>query len=212
MRNLIFVGGGGFFRELYGYISEDSPFLCDKKVKGILDDRALYETELPYLGSIAEYQVKDDDVFLVTIGNATARKMVFELLESKNASVVSYIHPLSFVASSSNIGRGVIACPNSIINANSEVNDNVVLNVFCSVGHDAVIGMHSVLSPFAAVNGGAILGERVFLSTRATVFPLMKVGNGCIVDSHSYVKKDVEDNHIISNRIDYVVTKNRLMR
>lgn len=212
MKNLVFVGGGGFFGELYDYISQDSLFLSDKKLKGILDDRVLSGSELPYLGSVEDYKVKDDDVFLIAIGNSIARKKVYAFLQSKKASVLSYVHPLAYVAPSSCVGVGVIVCPYSIINANSVVKDNVVLNVFCSVGHDSVVGKHTVMSPYATVNGDATLGEGVFLATKATVFPAIKVGDWCVVDSHSFVKKDVGDKQIISNRSDYLVTKNRFLR
>lgn len=212
MKNLIFVGGGGFFGELYDYISQDTLFLSDKKIKGIIDDKVLSGSELPYLGSVEDYQIKVDDVFLIAIGNAAARQKVYAILRSKKANVISYVHPLAFVAPTCRVGTGVIVCPYSIMNANSVVKDNVVLNVFCSVGHDSIIGMHTVMSPYSAVNGAATVGEGVFLATRATVFPAVKVGDWCIVDSHSFVKKDVGDKQIISNRSEYLVTNNRFLR
>lgn len=212
MKNLVFVGGGGFFRELYDYISQDPLFLSDKNLKGVLDDRVLSDSALPYLGNVENYQVHDNDAFLIAVGNTKARQKIYTSLQLRNAVILSYVHPLAYVAQSSLVGDGVIVCPYSVINSNSQVMDNVVLNVFCSVGHDSVVGMHTMMSPYAAINGGATVGEGVFLATRATVFPSINVGDWCVVDSHSFVKKDVSDRQIISNRSDYLVTQNRFLR
>lgn len=215
MKNLIIVGAGGFFLELHDYISSDinNKVLCDIHLKGVLDDtKSDSGTPLPVLGAISTYTPEPDDVFLIAIGNALHRKRIYDLLKAKNANFFTYIHPTAFVAISAVIKKGCIIAPYAIVNAHALLEENVVVNVHCSVGHEAKVGFSSVMSPYSALNGCAEIGELCFLGTRATVFPRKILGDKSMVDSHSYVKTDVPARSIVSMRGEYVVVENRLMR
>lgn len=213
MNNIIFLGGGGFFNELYEYISEDIALgrLTNVQIKGIVDDRILEHSTAPYLGKFDDYQIEENDYFIVAIGNAMVRKKIFNLLKNRNAQLYTYIHSTALISKSCQVGEGVIICPSAIVNANTILEEGVVLNVFCSVGHDSKVGAYTVMSPYSAVNGGSIVGSGCFLGTRATVFPQSNVGNNVIIDSHSYAKNSVESNTIVSLRFNYQVIKNRLL-
>jgi acetyltransferase-like isoleucine patch superfamily enzyme len=53
-------------------------------------------------------------------------------------------------------------------------------------------------------------GRACFLGTRATIYPRVRVGDRCEIDTHSYVKADIEDRMIVTVRGEYRVLKNRL--
>ena len=213
MGNLVFIGGGGFFLELYDYIEHDSSFRQNYTIKGVLDDvKTQKDFALPHLGGTADYVLAPEDVFLVTLGNPLHREKLYKEFKQRGARFVTYIHPLAHVAKTAFIDEGTIIAPYSIVNAKAAIKANVAVNVHCSVGHESNLGQSSVLSPYSAVNGNAVVGEQCFLGTRATVFPKMVLGDKSIVDSHSYVKSHVESKSIVSLRGEYVVVKNRLMR
>ncbi len=213
MKNLILVGAGGFFLELYDYLVTDSAALATVQLKGVLDDaKDCAQQLLPHLGAVADYQPQADDVFLITIGNVLHRQRCFELLKQKSANFYTYVHPSALVAPSAVLGEGCIVAPYSVVNARAVLAANVAVNVHCSVGHESSVGFCSVLSPYAAVNGNAKVGDFCFLGTRATVFPGKSLGNKGIVDSHSYVKSDAPEKSIVSFRGEYLVVNNRLMR
>lgn len=213
MKNLILVGAGGFFLELYDYLQTDSAALATLRLKGVLDDaKDCAQQLLPHLGAVADYQPQAGDVFLITIGNVLHRKRCFDLLKQKNAIFHTYIHPSALIAPSAVLGEGCIVAPFSIVNARAVLAANVAVNVHCSVGHESTIGFSSVLSPYAAVNGNARVGELCFLGTRSTIFPGKSLGDKGIVDSHSYVKSDAPEKSIVAVRGEYLVLNNRLMR
>lgn len=213
MKNLILVGGGGFFLELFDYLQADNQALQHIRLKGVLDDKPnCTQALLPHLGAVADYQPQADDVFLITIGNVLHRQRCFDLLKQKAAKFYTYIHSSAIVAQSATVAEGCIVGPFSIINAKAVVANNVAINVHCSVGHESFIGASSVLSPYAAVNGNAKVGELCFLGTRATIYPGKSLGDKGIVDSHSYVKSDAPEKSIVSYRGEYLVVHNRLMR
>jgi len=217
-RRLVVAGAGGFATELVEYLLQDiaDGHLKDCEVAGVLDDfpdRFYSQSglEVPLLGGIQDYRFKEQEFALVALGTPSDRCKVVQRLTENGARFFTYVHSSCYLARNARLGQGVIACPNAIINANAAVADHVALNVASSVGHGAVVGAFSVLSPFAALNGNARVGERCFLSTRATVFPRVSLGNDCTVDAHSYAKASTEDGMIITQRGTYQVLKNRML-
>lgn len=214
MKNLIFIGSGGFFRELYEYCVLDiqNKKLKNIYLKGVLDDNeAANSAGLAHLGSVANYIIQKDDAFIIAIGNPQIRLKLFNQLSAKGANFFSYIHSSCYISPSSQIADGVIICPNSIVNANAIVGSNVAINVFCSIGHDSQINAHSVLSPYCAVNGGAQIGSGCFLGTRATIFPLVIVKNKASVDAHVSVRSTLDEKQILFVKNQYKTVKNRLL-
>lgn len=217
MYNIIIVGGGGFGLELTEYIKQDieSGSLKDISLKGFIDDQTdPYRREnikIPYLGTISQYTPERHDRLLIAIGNPNVRRLVHERLSEKQSRFTTYIHSSVHVSETSVVKEGAIVCPYSIINSSTLVDEHSVVNVFCSIGHGAKIGKYSVLSPYSAVNGDASLGQQCFMGTRSTVYPRVSVGDNCTVDSHSYAKKNVENDYIVTTRSKYMVIKKRII-
>lgn len=214
INNLVIVGAGGFFLELYEYLLNDieNKNISSVSIKGVLDDQIPVKP-LPtkYLGTIREYIPHNNDVFLIAIGNVKHRENIFNILKEKSARFFTYIHSTALVSSSATLGEGTIVCPMSIVNAKAQVEQNVSINVHTSIGHEARVGPHSVLSPYSALNGSANIGSKVFLGTRATVFPSVTVGDECVIDSHTAVRRPVEAKMLLSDRTEFISVKNRYL-
>jgi sugar O-acyltransferase (sialic acid O-acetyltransferase NeuD family) len=205
---LILVGGGGLFLEVSEYISASNDayifgYLATERNSGVLD--------IDYLGDVSEAINHTDCCFLIAIGNPQTRNRIYNALKGK-CKFYTFIDTKAIVSRSAVIGEGAIICPNVILNARSTIKPNVLVNVNASVGHEAYVGESSVLSPYSALNGSSKIGKMCFLGTRATVFPGKTLGDSCTVDTHSFVKSDVPEKHIVSTKTEYLVLKNRLMR
>jgi len=217
MKQLIVVGGGGFSREVIQYLLADRAAgrLAGVELAGVVDDRADCEVvraglPLPYLGTVADLEGRAPASFVLAIGSVRWRAALAERLLAKGHRPFTYVHPSVVVAADATIGRGALVCPNSIVNSGAVIGEFAAVNVFCSIGHGAQVGAYSVISPYAALNGDACIGQRCFLGTRATVFPGVTLGDGCIVDSHSFAKVDASARKIISVRGQMLVVDNRL--
>lgn len=219
MKRIVIVGGGGFGRELNSYIKADlaAGRLNGFSLAGLLDDNPDCELagkspELTYLGSITGFKPQGNEVFVIAIGKASIRRKIFEEIKRRHLALFTYVHSSALVMSEAALGEGTVVCPNTIINVGAKLGDNVAVNVFCSIGHGASIGSHAVLSPYCALSGESKLGECSFMGTRATLFPGVVMGNGCIVDSHSAVRQSVGENKVVSVRGEYLVLDNRFNR
>ena len=219
MKRIVMVGGGGFGRELYSYIKADlaAGHMKGFSLAGLLDDNpdcelAWKSPELTYLGALTSFEPLGNEVLVIAIGKVSIRRKIFEEIKSRSLSLLTYVHSSAQVMSESLLGEGIIVCPNTIINVGAKLGDNVAVNVFSNIGHGASIGSHSVLSPYCAMSGDSKLGDCCFMGTRATLFPGVLMGDGCIVDAHSAVRQSVGDNKIVSIRGEYLILENRLNR
>lgn len=218
-KNLILVGGGGFALEIYSYVLEEicNKTVSDLTIKGVLDKSSNCELlekhpELEYLGCIDEYIREENDVALIAVGNAVARRNIAQQLEVNCLPLYTYFHSSAYVSSAAMVGRGVFIAPHCIVSAYSRINDNVALNVYCGVGHGAMIGQHSVMSPCSVINGDCELGEAVFLGSRVTLNPKVKVGSFSLIDAGCVLREDISELSLVSQRVKQNVFENRILR
>lgn len=190
MKELIIVGAGGFGRELLQWIKDINRIQEKWSIKGFIDDNmnALDNLECDYkvIGSIQNWQPKNNEVFACAIAKPNIKEKVVQVLKSKGASFESIIHPLAIVGDHNYIGEGLIAYPNSCITSNVYIGDFITL-LCSSIGHDAVVGDYSTISSFCDITGGVNIGKRVFLGSHATIVPGRKIGDDAFVGAGSVV-------------------------
>ncbi len=216
-QRVVVVGGGGFGREVLGYLQADmaSGALPNHHVAGVADDDPNCEVmrciaSVNFLGRLEAIDGADKCKFLIAIGSTARRQKIASEIAALEYQLFTYVHSSVYVATDAIVGKGTIVGPNCIINSGAVIGDCCALNVFCSIGHGAEVGDFSVLSPYCALNGNSRIGKSCMLGTRATIFPGVSLGDRCKVDTHSLVKANVSDAMIISNRSRYLVVKNRL--
>ena len=218
-KDLILIGGGGFALEIYTYLLEEikNHTLNNIRIKGVLDkspncELLIKHPDLHYLGSISDYIREENDFALVAIGNAVSRRDIAHQLKKIHLPLYSYIHSKAHVSPNSILGVGVFVAPYCVISAHSCIEDNVALNVYCGVGHGAKIDQHSVMSPYSVLNGDCELGEAVFLGSRVTLNPKIKVGSYSLIDAGCILREDIAEFSLVSQRVEQNIYDNRILR
>ena len=214
-KQIVLVGSGGFSSELIQYLKDIIKIDNSLEIYGIVDNYLDHQNVkqidgVNFLGKEEDLIDYDEKFFLIANGNNNFRKSAYIRLKNQNRKIYTLIHPSAYISPNCKIGEGSIICPNSIINSNTEIGKAALINVFSSIGHHSRIGDYCVLSPFSSVSGYASIGEGTFLGTRATIFPKVNLGKYCTVDSHTYVKSNVENCSIVSLRCEYLIIKDRL--
>lgn len=194
MKDLVIVGAGGFGRELLEFMRPCFPE-SEFRVKGFLDQNpnALAGTgvELPILGDPKAYNPEPNDRFLVALGAPLVKRGCVESLLERGATFSSMVHPTAVIASSAELGRGVVIYPYAIVSNVARVGDFVSLNLYASVGHDSTVGDFSSLAPYATLNGGAHVGDEVFMGTHSSLAVTKRIGAKCKISSGAAVMHDV---------------------
>lgn len=175
MFDLIIVGAGGFGRELFSMLWDVfSHRQC--RFKGFLaqdDEKAMekWHIHYPVITSPENYDPEPNDRFLLAIGAMDARHATTTSLEAKGGEFVSFIHPRAFVSPTAEIGLGAVIYPFATVSNSAQLDTNVHLNYYASVGHDCQVGKHCLLAPYATLNGFVTLEDQVYISTHGTVAP-----------------------------------------
>jgi sugar O-acyltransferase (sialic acid O-acetyltransferase NeuD family) len=193
MRKLIVIGAGGHGkvvadavlaaarREMTGFL-DDGPALLGKRLLGY-----------PVLGTTATWADWGSDEMVLAIGENAHRHRLFEQLTAAGAVLASVIHPRAVLGAGVGIGRGAVALANVVVNADSVIGDNVILNTMCSVDHDCAVEAHVHLAPAAHLAGDVRVGEGAFIGMGAVVCPHVTIGRWAVVGAGAVVTRDVAD-------------------
>ena len=90
-----------------------------------------------------------------------------------------------------NIGEGCIICAGNIITVDITIGNHVILNLDCTVGHDAKIYDYVTINPSVNVSGNTVVGECCEIGTGTKIIQGKKIMNNIIVGAGATVVKDL---------------------
>lgn len=208
MKDLYIIGAGGFGREVAWLVerinadnnAQERPMSWT--IRGFIDDNeALHGCKLgryvvvggcKYLNSIAE----DHEVFAVcAVGSSKVRKKIIEGL-SRKIMYPTVIDPSVLISDSVEIGEGSIICAGTILTVDIKIGKHVILNLSCTVGHDAVLHDYVTVYPSVNISGNVDVGECCEIGTGMQVIQGKKIGASSIVGAGAVVTKDITESGI----------------
>lgn len=200
---LIFVGGGRFAAELYGWMKISGHLEDYSQICYLSPDKS--SLELNYLGKISTSQLHATDKLILAIGDIKYREEAIVKLEEVRSSFISYIHPTCLVNIGVKMGIGTVMLPHSLISAYASIGDFAFLNVYSSIGHDCLIGDNLVMSPYSAITGNCTLGDNVYVGTHSSTIPGRKIGNNVKLSAGSLALKHIPEGHILMGPVNKAI-------
>jgi sugar O-acyltransferase (sialic acid O-acetyltransferase NeuD family) len=194
------IGAGGLGREVLLLLHQINLACPTWQITGFYDDNPQQPPTingLPYLGTLADLPRQDTALALViAIGDPRVKARLRQQLTAPGFYFPVLIHP--GVANAgfqfNQVGEGSIICQATIMTTNIVVGRHVLLNLGCTIGHDAVLGDFSSLMPQVNLGGGSTLQEGVFAGTNATVLPRVCIGPNTIIGAGTVVTRDLPAN------------------
>ncbi len=170
--------------EFLGYVVSDASKLGEHDSKGeVLGDFSWIEANRGAVDALA-FGIGNPDVKLRLGAELTER---FPYLEWP-----PLVHPTTqFDRASTKLGRGVVLCAGVIGTVNLTFGDYAMVNLSCTIGHEAVIGAGAVLNPTANISGGVTQEEGVLIGTGAQILQYVTIGAHATVGAGAMVRKDV---------------------
>lgn len=194
MKKIIIVGAGGFGRELLWWIKDINKVEKKWEIAGFIDDNpnALdgYDCDYPIIGSIKDWQPKDDEEFALAFGSPALKRKIVNILKNKGARFATIIHPTAMLSEFAKVGEGLIMFPNSKISCNSTIGAFVTL-LATPIGHDTTIGDFTVISGGCNIVRNVNIGKDVFLAAGVCIAQDVQIGDGAYLGLGSVVLKDV---------------------
>jgi sugar O-acyltransferase (sialic acid O-acetyltransferase NeuD family) len=134
------------------------------------------------------------DAVAIGIGTPSSRLRVAQELSDGFPELEwpSLVHPRAlFDRTSSRLERGAAICAGVHGTVNVALEEFALVNVGCTLGHEAQIGRGSVVNHGASISGGVVLEDGVLVGTGARVLQYLRVGEGATVGAGAVVTRDV---------------------
>ena len=201
MKNLIIIGARGYGRVAYNIARSVTEHGSNLVIKGYLDDNDSvllgYDSYPPILGSVEDYIVEENDVFICALGDVSSKQKYVNIILSKGGKFISLIHPNALIGMNVKIGRGCIIGSGVFIDCDTMVGDYVNIQNNVAIGHDSNIENWVMIDSFTFVGGFATIEEGVTLHTRATIIPKLNVGKYAVINACSLCIRNVKPNSVM---------------
>ena len=197
MKDLIIFGASGFGREVAWAVERLNKVTPTWNLLGFMDDADdIQGTEIngyKVLGKTADVSDYPDAYYVVAVGASRTREKIVSNMKTVNPSTKfgTVIDPSVKMSDLVTIGEGTIICAHTIITVNIEIGSHVIINLDCTVGHDAVLQDFVTLYPSVNVSGITNIGHAVELGTGMQIIQGKTVGDYSIVGAGAVVVKDI---------------------
>lgn len=195
MKQLIIIGAGGMGRTIYSNALEGFGYGDRYVVKGFIDDnlRALdgFPNYPPILDTIKDYIPQQDDVFVSSIGGAS-RRLCMEEIISRGGEFMELIHKTARIYNNAQLGKGNFIGAYSVIGNDAEVGDYNMIQAYSVIGHDAKVGSWNRIDTHVTCVGGIVIEDEVNIHTSAVISHGVTVGSGAHVGALSFVIRKVK--------------------
>ncbi len=195
MKNLVIIGAGGMGRTIYSNALESIGYGVKFDVKGFIDDNlnALdgFPNYPPLIGTIKDYVPQENDVFVSSIGGASRRLCMEEIIR-RGGEFMELIHQTARIYTNAKLGKGNFIGAYSVIGNDAEIGDYNMIQSYTVIGHDAKIGSWNRIDTHVTCVGGIIVEDDVNIHTSAVISHKVRVESGAHVGALSFVIKKVK--------------------
>jgi sugar O-acyltransferase (sialic acid O-acetyltransferase NeuD family) len=200
MKNLLIIGARAFGREVYNITIQTKEYNSEWVVKGFLDDdptalKDFYKSYPPIIGSVKDYKIQKDDVFICALGDPIIKKNFIQEIELRGGKFINIIHPTAIINPTGvKLGKGIIICPLTYISNDVTIKNFVTIQTHVAVGHDSIIEEYCQINAFTFIGGFTHIKDNTLINPGACIAPKVSIGKEAIVGINSGVISNVKDN------------------
>lgn len=200
MRDLIIIGASGFGREVAWLVERINKESTTWNLLGFVDDNEELKGEsingYQVLGTCDDLRNYQDTYVVCAVGASKTRETIINKVSEINPSIkfATLIDPSVEMSDIVEMGEGCIICAHTIITVNIDIGKHVIINLDCTIGHDAVLNDFVTLYPSVNVSGNSDIGRCVEMGTGMQIIQGKKIGENTIVGAGAVVVKDLPAN------------------
>ena len=91
------------------------------------------------------------------------------------------------------IGDGSIICAGTIATVDIEIGKHVIVNLDCTIGHDAKLEDYVTVYPSVNISGFVTVGEETEIGTGTQIIQGIKIGRESIIGAGAVVLKELPE-------------------
>ena len=200
MKELLILGSGGFAREVVWLVERINKINMTWNILGYVDEDAELHGKIinsyRVLGAdkcIANYP---DAYVVCAIGSSKLRKKIVEKVKQQCPQIkfASLVDPKVEISDRVTLGEGVVICANSVVTVNIDIGSHVIINLDCTVGHDAILHDYVTVNPSVNISGNVEIEEGVELGTGTQIIQGKRIGANSVIGAGSVVVRDIVGN------------------
>ena len=193
-KKVVFVGAGGFGREVISFIDKEK-----FESQGFIDNDISQDFAYPVLGGdeiIPKLTSLSISHAIVTIGDQAIRRKLFEECIDAGLKMPNIIHNSAQVSSAVSSDCGIIIYPGAVITSDVRISKGCLINSGVTIGHDVSIGEFCNINPGANLAGTITIGANTTIGIGAVIKEKINIGANVIIGAGSVVVKDIPSNAI----------------
>ena len=199
MKKLYIIGAGGFGREVAWLVERINKVESTWELCGFVDDDlqklGKLEGTYPVVGTSEFFAAQSNTCWAVcAVGSAKVRRKIIEKLNNiPQLKFATLVDPSVLISDRVQVGEGSIICAGTIITVDISIGNHVIINLDCTIGHDAQLSDYLTLYPSVNISGGVSIGECSEIGTGAQIKQGATIAAGTIIGAGAAVVKDITE-------------------
>ncbi len=199
MKHLLLIGKGGHYKTILSILDESLYDKVSNKNFFLPTNRENLNKNKKILNSFFTKNKKEKKYIFISIGSNYIRFCIYNFLK-KNVNY-DYIFPniiskFSCISKYSSIGSGNVVMPGVVINANTKIGSQCILNTSCSIDHDNQIKNFTSVAPGVNTGGKVKIDSLTHLGIGSSINHNISIGKNVVIGGGSFINKDCKSNSI----------------
>jgi len=200
MKKLLIIGAGSVGKFIAYNINQ---FTESFEIIGFLDDDgAKHNTVIagfPVLGPVDKVQEFSGKGIAIVWGIAfpSVKKNLFDKYQDLAFEFPNFIAKDAWVSEAVSFGKGCIIYPGTAINYETKIDDFVVINMNCSLGHNCIIKSFVSLAPGVNLGGNTKIGSCVEMGIGSSTIQGILVEDNATVGGQAMVIVNVNPGEMV---------------
>jgi sugar O-acyltransferase (sialic acid O-acetyltransferase NeuD family) len=192
-KNLVIIGAGN----VGGFIAYNQDLFAEQyNLLGFLDDDSnkVGKTFYGYkvLGNVEQvFSFAEPVSVVIGIASPKIKKLIHQKLKDKNFHFPAFISKNAWLSNNVTVGEGVIIYPGVCVNYETVIEEFVIMNMNCAIGHNCLISKYSALAPGVNLAGFTKIEECVDVGIGVSTRQSIIIGANAVVGGQSMLVKNV---------------------
>ena len=202
MKKILIIGGGGFGREVQWLIERINEKNRELNHEDLWEIQGYVDITLEPGTEINGYKVLGGTDYLLqqkiplaavcAIGASQRReKVIKEAKANKYLYFPNLVDPSAKMSDYVEMGEGNIICAGNILTVNIKISDFCIINLDCTVGHDAILEPFTTVYPSVNISGNVKVERGVEIGTGTQIIQGKTIGTRTIIGAGAVVVKDI---------------------
>ena len=192
MENIAIVGSGGFAREIRWLIDRINYELPTWNFMGYIDSDTS-KSEIIGDDSFLENYRDNLNIIIAIADPKIRRKLVKVYKKNCNLHFPNLVDPSVLMSKQIILGEGNIVCAGSILTVEIQIGNFNIINLDCTIGHEAVIKDFVTINPSVNISGKVSLENGVSIGTGTQILQGKTIGVNAVIGAGAVVTQSIPD-------------------